>query len=86
MKGNLQSGWQEHILGWALFLAWIDLTIILGRFDVFGRHIYRSWHVMKNVAWSMIVYVPIMFAFASAFHCFLDHHNTFQGSQLKLIL
>ena len=39
---KLKSGWQEHLLGWAIFLAWIDLTIILGRFDIFGRHIYRS--------------------------------------------
>ena len=22
---KLKSGWQEHLLGWAIFLAWIDL-------------------------------------------------------------
>ena len=57
-----KSGRQEHLLGWALFLAWIDLTMFLGRFDLFGRHIYRSWHVMKNVAWSMTVYIPVLMA------------------------
>jgi hypothetical protein len=32
---------KEHLLGWALFLAWIDLTMLLGKFDRYGRHIYR---------------------------------------------
>ena len=40
---------QRHLLGWTLFLAWIDLTIFLGRFDIFGKHIYRSWHVFNGV-------------------------------------
>ena len=79
------SGLQMHLLGWALFLAWIDLTLFLGRFDVFGKHIYRSWHVMKNVAWSMIVYVPILLAFAFAFHCFLKNDEIFEGTTASIL-
>ena len=74
------SGLQEHLLGWALYLAWLNLTIFLGRFDLFGKHIYRSWHVLKNVAVSMVVYIPILMAFATGFHCFLKNHPTFEGS------
>ena len=69
----------EDFLGWTLFFAWMNLTIFLGRFDVFGKHIYRSWHVMKNVAFSMVVYIPVMIAFAAAFHCFLIYNDTFEG-------
>lgn len=79
------SGLQMHLLGWALFLAWIDLTLFLGRFDIFGKHIYRSWHVMKNVAWSMIVYVPILLAFAFAFHCFLKNDEIFEGTTASVL-
>ena len=79
-KDAEKSGRQEHLLGWALFLAWIDLTMFLGRFDLFGRHIYRSWHVMKNVAWSMTVYIPILLAFGSAFHCFMKNDEIFEGT------
>ena len=79
------SGLQMHLLGWALFLAWIDLTLFLGRFDVFGKHIYRSWHVMKNVAWSMIVYIPILLAFAFAFHCFLKNDEIFEGTMASVL-
>ena len=76
---------QRHLLGWTLFLAWIDLTIFLGRFDIFGKHIYRSWHVMKNVAMSLMVYVPIIVAFACAFHVFLIYNEIFQGSVASIL-
>ena len=79
IEENEDESWQEHLLGWALFLGWFCLTIFLGRFDIFGRHIYRSWHVMKNVFWSMVVYIPVLFAFAGAFHCFLRNNETFKG-------
>ena len=74
-----KSGAQEHLLGWTLFLAWINLTLFLGRFDIFGVHIYRSFHVIKNVAWSMSVYLPSLGAFAIAFHCFLRNDDIFEG-------
>ena len=76
---------QRHLLGWTLFLAWIDLTIFLGRFDIFGKHIYRSWYVMKNVAMSLMVYVPIIVAFACAFHVFLIYNEIFQGSVASIL-
>ena len=74
-----KSGAQEHLLGWTLFLAWINLTLFLGRFDIFGVHIYRSFHVIKNVAWSMSVYLPSLIAFAISFHCFLRNDIIFEG-------
>ena len=76
---------KRHLFGWTLFLAWIDLTIFLGRFDIFGKHIYRSWHVMKNVAWSLMVYIPIIVAFACAFHVFLIYNEIFQGPVASIL-
>ena len=78
LKSQDRSGMQEHFLGWALFLAWLDLTTFLGRFDIFGRHMYRSWHVLKNVFWSLVVYVPVILAFGGAFHCFLRNNPIFK--------
>ena len=80
-----KSGAQEHLLGWALFLAWIDLTIFLARFDVFGKPIYLSWHVLNNVAWSMIVYIPTVIAFSAGFHCFLKSNAVFEGRWSSIV-
>ena len=74
-----KSGMQEHLLGWALFLAWMDLTIFLAKFDLFGPSIHLSWHVLNNVAWSMLVYIPTIFAFSLSFHCFLKRNDAFEG-------
>ena len=59
-----KSGLQEHLLGWSLFLAWSNLSIFLAKFDLFGQSIHLSWHVLNNVAMSMLVYVPTIFAFS----------------------
>ena len=68
-----------------MFFAWVDLTIFLGRFDVFGKHIYSSWFVLKTVAWFLVVYIPIMMAFAMAFHCFLIEDDIFNGPVTSFI-
>ena len=65
---------QRHLLGWTLFLAWIDLTIFLGRFDIFGKHIYRSWHVMKNVA------IPCWVFMDQVYNHFFRHVENENGS------
>ena len=75
----------EHLLGWALFLAWMDLTLFLARFDLFGKHIYLSWHVLKKVGWSLVVYVPSVIAFSMAFHAFLRRNEIFQGTTTSVI-
>ena len=80
-----KSGAQEHLLGWALFLAWIDLTIFLARFNLFGKPIYLSWHVLNNVAWSMIVYIPTVIAFSAGFHCFLKSNAVFEGPWSSIV-
>ena len=75
----------EHLLGWALFLAWMNLTLFMARFDLFGKHIYLSWHVLKKVGWSLVVYVPSVIAFSMAFHAFLRRNEIFQGSTASII-
>ena len=75
---------QRKLLGWSIFLAWFNLTNFLGRFDICGKHIYRSWHVMKNVVMSVVVYLPIMIAFSMAFHCFLIFNGVFEGPVASL--
>ena len=76
---------QKHFLGWALFLAWMDLTIFLGKMDFFGRHIYMSWQIMRSMFLNLAVFVPSLIAFASAFHCFLINNTVFEGPVASLL-
>ena len=77
--------YQSSVLGWALFLTWTDLTIFLGRFDLFGGNIYTTWRVAKNVFLSVMVYIPSIMAFSTAFHCFLSHNPVFEGSVSSIL-
>ena len=77
--------YQSSILGWALFFSWTDLTIFLGRFDIFGGNIYTTWRIAKNVFWPVVVYVPSIMAFGTAFHCFLSHNSVFEGPVSSII-
>ena len=76
---------QKHLLGWALFLAWMDLTIFLGKMDVFGIHIYMSWQIMRSMFLNLAVFIPSLVAFASAFHCFLINNPVFEGYVASLL-
>ena len=81
-----KSGAQEHLLGWAFFLGWTNITIFLApRFDNLGRAIHLSWHAMANVAWYMLVNIPALIAFSLAFHCFLRQNPGFKESYTSLI-
>ena len=80
-----KNEYQSSVLGWALFLAWTDLTIFLGRFDLFGGNIYTTWRVAKNVFWPVMVYIPSIMAFSTAFHCFLSHNPVFEGSVSSIL-
>ena len=71
---------QAHLLGWALFLAWTNLTNYLTTFDFFGERIYWSWAVARNVTTSIIAFIPTVIAFSAAFHCFLSQNDIFEGS------
>ena len=82
---NKTDGLQTTLLGWSLLLAWIDLSILLARFDQFGKNIYMTWNIVKNTFWPIVVYLPTLVAFGSAFHCFLCHNPVFEGSTSSMI-
>ena len=85
LDDSKKNEYQLSILGWALFLAWIDMTMFLGRFDLFGKNIYSTWRIVKNVFWPIVVYIPTIMAFGTAFNCFLSHNPVFEGSVASII-
>ena len=85
LDDSKKNEYQLSILGWALFLAWIDMTMFLGRFDLFGKSIYSTWRIVKNVFWPIVVYIPTIMAFGTAFNCFLSHNPVFEGSVASII-
>ena len=78
-----------HIGGWALFLAWMDFTAYLAQMSTFGRTIYSSIYVSKKVCKSLLIFLPSLIGFTTAFHLFLHGNDQFQSffdSFLKVVI
>ena len=78
-----------HIGGWTLLLAWMNFTGYLSQMSSFGKTILSSIHVTKKILKSLVIFIPSLIGFASAFHFFLHGNGQFQSffdSFLKVII
>ena len=39
----------RHLAAWSVFLGWLELTLLIGRFPSIGIYIYMSVHVIKTL-------------------------------------
>ena len=49
-----------HFSAWALFLAWLDLTLFVGRIDFFGEYLFIVQNVAGTLIKCLLVYFPIL--------------------------
>ena len=64
----------HHPLGWLIFMAWMDLLLYLGRFQIFGEIIYMSFDCAKTMTLCILTYSPSFFCLFFWILCF----TTFQ--------
>ena len=63
-----EAGEGPHILGWSLFFAWMDLTLLLAHNRRFGLTIYMALDMMTSMLWSLVIFVPSFAAFTYGCH------------------
>ena len=68
-----------HIAGWMVFFVWIDLILLLGKFDEPGRYILMSIDVMKTMLFVLFTYTPCFFAFVFGFFILLQPMKKFRS-------
>lgn len=76
-RNDFETG--GHLLGWAMLCSWINFTLYLSIFDFIGTRLYMALYVVQEVIISMLVYIPSIIGFATAFHCFLAGQATFHS-------
>jgi len=57
------SGWEEMIAAIALFFAWIEMTLMLGRRPSIGKYTYMSIQVIYQLIKFFMVYITTLIAF-----------------------
>ena len=73
----------------ALFLAWFEMSLMIGRLPSVGIYIYMSVNVIKQLLKFFSVYFTILMAFACSFSIILPKSPTFENlitSFLKVIV
>ena len=61
------------------FLAWMQFTILFGRFPTVGIYIFMSFYILKPIIIFLSVYSTTLLSFALAFHLLLSDQVTFSN-------
>jgi len=69
----------HHLSSWSVFIAWIDVTLLMGRLPNIGATIQMCFHVVKSVLLLLAVFLPIFLAFGFAFHVILLSNVQFES-------
>ena len=74
-----------HLSVWSVFLAWIELNLLLGRFPSIGIYIHMFTNVFNKLLLFIMVYSPVFIAFSLAFNLLLPYKQAFDSPLLKIL-
>ena len=74
-----------HLMVWSVFLAWIELNLLLERFSSIGIYIRMLTNVSTKLVGLILVYSPVLMAFTLGFNLLLDYKQTFASPFLKIL-
>ncbi|KAL3285556.1 hypothetical protein HHI36_000086 [Cryptolaemus montrouzieri] len=77
--------WQHHVAAIGIFLTWLELMMIVGRFPTFGLYIQMFTTVSINFVKFMAAYFCLLLAFALSFGVIFANYNSFKKLPLVLI-
>ncbi|KAK9878515.1 hypothetical protein WA026_022411 [Henosepilachna vigintioctopunctata] len=77
--------WQHHVAAIGIFLNWLELMMIVGRFPIFGLFIQMFTTVSINFVKFMAAYFCLLIAFALSFGVIFANYNAFKKLPLVLI-
>ncbi|KAG5896169.1 hypothetical protein JTB14_016944 [Gonioctena quinquepunctata] len=75
---------EHHIAAISIFLSWVELMMIVGRFPVFGLYIQMFTTVSINFGKFMLAYFCLFIAFSLSFGVIFSNHPVF--GDLKWVL
>ena len=75
----------HHLSSWSVFIAWIDLTLLMGRSPSIGTTIQMCFQVVKSVLLLLSIFLPIFLAFGFAFHVLLISNVQFESPYFAIV-
>ncbi|XP_055381266.1 transient receptor potential channel pyrexia isoform X2 [Condylostylus longicornis] len=80
--------WQFHIAAIIIFLVWLELMMLVGRFPIFGLYIQMFTKVAVNFGKFLLAYCCLLIAFALSFSVLFSRYKAFKSipwSFLKVV-
>ena len=68
-----------------VLLSWIELMLMFGRIPSVGIYIFMSLNILKTLGRFLIVFSPLLIAFAATFYILLPSQPSFTNFPMALI-
>lgn len=87
-KVRSTQDWQHHAAAVVIFLVWLELMMLVGRFPIFGLYVQMFTKVAANFAKFLMAYICLIVAFALSFCVLFPNYRPFSVpiSLLKTIV
>lgn len=70
--------WQYHVAAIVIFLVWLELMMIVGRFPMFGLYVQMFTKVAVNFAKFLLAYCCLLIAFGLSFGVLFNSYPAFK--------
>lgn len=77
--------WQYHVAAIVIFLVWLELMMIVGRFPMFGLYVQMFTKVAVNFAKFLLAYCCLLIAFGLSFGVLFNSYPAFKRIHWTLL-
>ncbi|XP_066996921.2 transient receptor potential channel pyrexia-like [Anabrus simplex] len=77
--------WQHHVAAIGIFLTWVELMMLVGRFPMFGLYVQMFTTVAVNFAKFLLAYCCLLVAFSLSFGVLFPNYKAFKNVMWNLI-
>lgn len=77
--------WQHHVAALGIFITWLELLMIVGRFPAFGVYIQMFTTVAVNFSKFLMAYMCLLIAFSLSFGVLLSRYKSFKEPTWTLL-
>ena len=71
--------WQHHVAAISIFLTWLELMMLVGRFPIFGLYVQMFTTVAVNFAKFLLAYSCLFVAFSLSFGVLFPNYKSFRN-------
>ncbi|XP_050336181.1 transient receptor potential channel pyrexia isoform X2 [Bactrocera neohumeralis] len=77
--------WQHHVAAIVVYLVWLELMMLVGRFPIFGVYVQMFTKVAGNFCKFLLAYICLLIAFCLSFSVLFNDYPPFENITWSLL-